>query len=57
MVKVREYNGHIRNWAVLRGGLGITPDLSREERKKQIIAKAYEKWGCEMASHLYGMLQ
>lgn len=55
MVKVREYRGHIRNWTALCGELSIDPALPREEREKQILTRAYETWGYEMADHLYGM--
>ncbi|MDE5582272.1 MAG: asparagine synthetase B [Ruminococcus sp.] len=54
MIKILEYRGHIRNWKELCGELGIDL-LAREEREKQIIAKSYEKWGHDMAEHLYGM--
>ncbi|HBB20248.1 MAG TPA: asparagine synthetase B, partial [Ruminococcus sp.] len=55
MAQIREYRGHIRNWKELCGELGLDLGLSREEREKAIIAAAYEKWGREMASHIYGM--
>ena len=57
MIKILEYRGHIRNWKKLCGELDICPlPLSeRDEREKQIIAKAYEKWGHDMADHIYGM--
>lgn len=29
--------------------------LSREEREEQILIKAYEKWGYDMADHMHGM--
>lgn len=54
MIKVLEYRGHIRNWKQLCGELE-TDLLPRDEREKQIILKAYEKWGHEMADHIYGM--
>lgn len=54
MIKILEYRGHIRNWKQLCGELGIDI-LSRDEREKQIILKAYEKWGHNMADHIYGM--
>ncbi|MDE6677759.1 MAG: asparagine synthetase B, partial [Ruminococcus sp.] len=49
--------GHIRNWKKLCGELDICPLplAERNEREKQIIAKAYEKWGHDMADHIYGM--
>ena len=55
MIKVKEYRGHIRNWEALCEELKIDKSLSREEREEQILMKAYETWGCDMASHLYGM--
>lgn len=54
MIKILEYRGHIRNWKQLCEELGISV-LTREEREKQIISKAYEKWGHDMANHIYGM--
>lgn len=29
--------------------------MTREEREEAILIKAYEKWGCNMADHIYGM--
>ena len=55
MSKILEYSGHIRNWKSLCDKLGIDNTLSREEREKEIILKAYEAWGGEMANHIYGM--
>lgn len=55
MIKICDYRGHIRNWRGLCEELGIDGTLSREEREKAIIVKAYEKWGREMADHFYGM--
>ncbi|MCM1507236.1 MAG: asparagine synthetase B [Ruminococcus flavefaciens] len=54
MIKILEYRGHVRNWKDLCGELGIEP-LTRDEREKKIIEKAYEKWGHGMADHIYGM--
>ncbi len=54
MIKILEYRGHIRNWKQLCEELGISV-LTREEHEKQIISKAYEKWGHDMANHIYGM--
>lgn len=28
---------------------------ARREREETILVKAYEKWGCDMADHIYGM--
>ena len=55
MINVREYRGHIRNWKALCRELGIDPALSREEREEQILIKAYETWGYDMANHMHGM--
>lgn len=55
MINVREYRGHIRNWKALCGELGIDSALSREEREEQILIKAYETWGYNMANHMHGM--
>ena len=55
MIKIQEYRGHIRNWKALCEELGIGSMLSREAREEQIIVRAYEKWGCHMADHIYGM--
>lgn len=54
-VTLLEYRGHIRNWRALNDELGITDILPREERERMIIVKAYEKWGCELGNHIYGM--
>lgn len=54
MIKILEYRGHIRNWKQLCEELGISV-LTREERENQIIIRAYEKWGHDMANHIYGM--
>ena len=55
MIKVKEYRGHIRNWEELCERLEISLDLTREEREEQILVKAYETWGNEMADHMHGM--
>lgn len=55
MIKVKEYRGHIRNWEALCEELKIDKALSREAREEQILIKAYETWGYDMASHMYGM--
>lgn len=49
------YRGHIRNWKSLCEQLKIDSNLPREIREKQIILKAYKKWGYEIGSHLNGM--
>ena len=55
MIKVQEYSGHIRNWKALCEELGIETGLSREAREEAILVRAYETWGYDMASHMYGM--
>lgn len=55
MIKVQKYRGHIRNWEALCERLGISLTLSREEREQEILVKAYETWGYEMADHMHGM--
>ena len=55
MIKVQEYRGHIRNWKALCTELEIDSTLSREKKEEQILIRAYETWGYEMAKHLYGM--
>ena len=55
MVQVKEYRGHIRNWEALCDELDIDKSLSREEREKEILIKAYEKWDKNMADHMHGM--
>ena len=55
MIIIKEYRGHIRNWESLCAELGIDPSLTREKREEEILVKAYEKWGHDMADHIYGM--
>ncbi len=55
MTEIKDYRGHIRNHVALCAELGIKNDLSREERENEILVKAYEKWGEDMADHMYGM--
>ena len=55
MIELKEYRGHIRNWRELCAELGIADDLSRGERERAIIVKAYEKWHENIAEHFYGM--
>lgn len=55
MTEIKSYRGHIRNWKALCSELGIDNSLSREEREEKILIKSYEKWGYDMAEHLYGM--
>lgn len=55
MIEIREYRGHIRNWRDLCSELKIDPALSRDKRELALLAAAYEKWGHDIADHLYGM--
>jgi len=55
MIQIKEYSGHIRNWKKLCEELSIDPSLSREQRESEILVKAYQKWGADMAQHMYGM--
>lgn len=55
MVKILEYRGHIRNWRELCAELDVDISLPREKREPALIAAAYEKWGRDIADHLYGM--
>ena len=55
MIKVLEYSGHIRNWKELCKELVIEDTLGREAREEQILIKAYECWGTDMAAHIRGM--
>ena len=55
MIIIKEYRGHIRNWESLCAELGIDLSLTREKREEEILVKAYEKWGHDMADHIYGM--
>ena len=54
-IKLLEYRGHIRNWRSLNSEFGITQTLPREEREREILKKGYEKWGCKLPDHIYGM--
>ena len=55
MAKLTCYRGHIRNWAALCDELGADKALDPKEREKDILLKGYEKWGVNIADHLYGM--
>lgn len=55
MNSIIDYRGHIRNWKQLCEELDISTSLSRDEREKEIVLKAYEKWGHDVADHIYGM--
>ena len=55
MLHLKSYVGHIRNHKALCCELGLSPDMTREEREREIILAAYKKWGNEMGLHLHGM--
>ena len=55
MITVKTYRGHIRNWKELCEELAVDAALPREEKEQEILVKAYQKWGGEMADHIYGM--
>ncbi len=55
MNSIIDYRGHIRNWKQLCEELEIADSLAREERERKIVLKAYEKWGHDVADHIYGM--
>ena len=55
MIIVKEYRGHIRNWKTLCEALNIDTSLSREERERQILIRAYQNWGYDMANQMQGM--
>ncbi|SDB20312.1 asparagine synthase (glutamine-hydrolysing) [Ruminococcaceae bacterium FB2012] len=55
MIQIKDYRGHIRNHAALCAELGLPAGMPRREREEKIITAAYEKWGRDMAEHLYGM--
>ena len=54
MIEICEYRGHIVNWRSLCDDLGISKELSREEREAEILVRAYEKWGHNIGEYLYG---
>jgi asparagine synthase (glutamine-hydrolysing) len=55
MLHLKSYSGHIRNHKALCEELSIEKGLTREKREEEIIIKAYEKWGSEMGTKIYGM--
>ena len=55
MIEIKDYRGHIRNWRALCEMLSVSDTLPRKEREEEILLKAYETWGCDMASHMHGM--
>ena len=55
MIKVKEYRRSYKKLGRTCERLDIPLDLTREEREEQILVKAYETWGNEMADHMHGM--
>ena len=55
MIEIKDYRGHIRNHKALCEELGLPAGMPRREREEKILTAAYEKWGHDMADHLYGM--
>ncbi len=55
MAEICYFSGYIRNWKKLCSELDISNDLSRSEREKEILEKAYAKWNMQMMDHLNGM--
>ena len=55
MLKLKNYIGHIRNWSSLCKELNVDSAISSKSREEKILLKAYEKWGEDVADHLYGM--
>ncbi len=54
-VILKTYQGHIRNHKELCEELSVDTSLRREEKEREIIVKAYERWGRDLACHIYGM--
>ncbi len=54
-MKLKEYRGHIRNWKALCEELAIDSSLAREEREREIIQKAFDRWQDAVGEHLIGM--
>ncbi|MCR5652560.1 MAG: asparagine synthetase B [Ruminococcus sp.] len=54
-VSIKHFSGYIRNYKKLCDELDIALPLSREEREKEILKKAYAKWQMNMMEHIYGM--
>ena len=55
MIELKTYRGHIRNHRELCSVLSVDNNLPREQREEQILIKAYEKWGKDMAQYMHGM--
>jgi len=53
-VRITYFSGYIRNWKSLCGELGLSTDLSREDRENSILVKGYERWGMELIERMYG---
>ncbi len=48
------FSGYIRNWQSLCSELEISLPLDRNQREQAILYKAYERWGLDMTSHIFG---
>ena len=55
MIQLKTYCGHIRNRKEVCSQLNVDYTLPRNTCEEQIIIKAFEKWGEEMALHINGM--
>lgn len=53
-LEIRCFSGYIRNWKKLCAELGIALPLSREERERKILIRAFEEWGVAIPEHLCG---
>ncbi len=65
MINVLSYSGSIRNWKPLLRELDISEDQlqvpcgmnllsAHPAREAAILSRAYERWGTDMANHIYG---
>ena len=55
MIELKAYSGLIRNHVELAEQLDVnTSGLPREEREKQLLVAAFEKWGTQMGAHING---
>lgn len=55
MIQLKTYCGHIRNRKEVCSQLDVDYTLPRNICEEQIIIKAFQKWGEEMALHINGM--
>ena len=54
-MEIKYFSGYIRNYKSLCSELDIKLPLSRVEREREILQKAYLKWGVKLTDHIYGM--